>query len=517
MRLSLSKSVVCSFAVVFLLALLGPARAVAHPVGERNYDRALRIGLTAEALYVDYDLEINTATVLKDLAAAVDDDLDLTKLTQPSDFYEAFVRIHAPILARNLDAKLDGKVLTFECVKKSYEVRDKTSLHCSFRFRAPWRPVSGSPHELTFYEGNYETEAGIVRMAVVTSPAITTDTVDVPSESLQTKAPTQLKPGEEKKLRQATVTFTTSGVNPESGPPEKKNPPPEETKRPATEEKLTPADEPKSSPTPTLSVWDARSLDDLVKYRNEPLWLLLPLALILGAGHALTPGHGKTLAAAYLVGERGTVWHALYLGLTTTLSHTGIVLTVAVVVAIFFGGKTPPGLQYWIGLAGGLSVAAMGAFLLLARLSGRADHVHLGGGGHGHGHGHGDDEGHSHGGIAHYHDEHGRPVTNGTFGWWRLTVLGLIGGMVPCWDAIALYVSLAALGMLAQAVPILIAFSAGLAAVLVVVGVLVVKAKGLSGRSWGDSRAFKLLPIVSAVVVTLLGLWLCYRTLNGPG
>jgi nickel/cobalt exporter len=502
-RLLLPKSAILSFVCVLLLALLGPAHAVAHPVGERNYDRSLRIGLTAEALYIDYDLEINTATVLRDLASAADDDLDLTKLTAPSDFYEAFIRVHAPILARNLDAKFDGKALTFECVKKSYEVRDKTSLHCSFRFRAPWRPVSGSPHELTFYEGNYELEAGIVRMAVVWSEAISTDTVDVPSDALQNKAPTQLKPGEEKKLRQATVTFTTKGVEPAYTPPVEHNTPPNEPTPPAT---------------PTPSVWDARSLDDLVKYRNEPLWLLLPLALILGAGHALTPGHGKTLAAAYLVGERGTVWHALYLGLTTTLSHTGIVLTVAVIVANFFGGKTPPGLQYWIGLAGGLSVAGMGAFLLLARLSGRADHVHLGGGhGHGHGHGHGDDEGHSHGGIAHYHDEHGRPVMNGTFGWWRLTVLGLIGGMVPCWDAIALYVSLAALGLLVQAVPILLAFSAGLAAVLVVVGVLVVKAKGLSGQSWGDSRAFKLLPIFSAVAVTLLGLWLCYRTLNGQG
>jgi nickel/cobalt transporter (NicO) family protein len=164
-------------------------------------------------------------------------------------------------------------------------------------------------------------------------------------------------------------------------------------------------------------------------------------------------------------------------------------------------------------VGGGLTVAGMGLWLLLARLSGRADHVHFGIG-HGHGHGHGDDEGHSHGGIAHYHDDHGRTVANSTFGWWRLTLLGLVGGIVPCWDALALYITLVARGILVSAVPILLAFSAGLAAVLVIIGVLVVKAKRLTGSGWGESRAFKLLPIISAALVMLLGLWVCYGSLH---
>src|SRR5262249_10283650 len=148
----------------------------------------------------------------------------------------------------------------------------------------------------------------------------------------------------------------------------------------------------------------------------------------------------------------------------------------------------------------------MGAWLLLARLSGRADHVHLPGGHHHHhGHGHGD----------HYHDEHGHahPLPAGRVGWWRLTVLGVAGGLIPWPDPVALYLSLLSAGLLAFALPLLLAFSAGLAAVLVAIGIVVVKAKGLAGRRWGESRAFRALPIVSAALVTCVGLWLCYHSL----
>ncbi|MBL8794770.1 MAG: nickel transporter, partial [Planctomycetia bacterium] len=75
----------------------------------------------------------------------------------------------------------------------------------------------------------------------------------------------------------------------------------------------------------------AGSLLDLLLDPARNFWVLLYLAAILGAGHALTPGHGKTLVAAYLVGERGTVWHAVLLGVVTTLTHTSTVLLLALV------------------------------------------------------------------------------------------------------------------------------------------------------------------------------------------
>src|SRR5262249_33262971 len=135
---------------------------------------------------------------------------------------------------------------------------------------------------------------------------------------------------------------------------------------------------------------------------------LLCLAACFGAVHALTPGHGKTLVAAYLVGERGTTWHALFLGLVTTLTHTGAVLIIAAVLPLFLPDAVPARVQFVLSLGGGLIVAGMGAWLLFRRLAGRADHFHLRGHGHPHHHHHGVTHSHHHSGPAdHYHDAQG--------------------------------------------------------------------------------------------------------------
>src|SRR5207249_3135378 len=116
------------------------------------------------------------------------------------------------------------------------------------------------------------------------------------------------------------------------------------------------------------------SLLDLFLDTRYGFWALVSLAAAVGGVHALTPGHGKTLVAAYLVGERGTVGHALLLGLVTTLTHTGVVIAIAVALRIYFpyGGMSEAArqdLQMALGLGGGLLVAGLGAWLLLRRLS----------------------------------------------------------------------------------------------------------------------------------------------------
>src|SRR5262249_19119042 len=138
---------------------------------------------------------------------------------------------------------------------------------------------------------------------------------------------------------------------------------------------------------------------------QQGFFVLLVLAAFFGALHALTPGHGKTLVAAYLVGERGTVWHAILLGVVTTLTHTGAVLVLAAVLPWLFPQVVPEQIQRVLGLAGGLLIAGFGFWLLLRRLSGKADHIHIGGHGHHH---HDHDHDHSH--ADHEHDEHGHVI-----------------------------------------------------------------------------------------------------------
>jgi nickel/cobalt exporter len=236
--------------------------------------------------------------------------------------------------------------------------------------------------------------------------------------------------------------------------------------------------------------------------------------------------------AAYLVGEQGTVWHALALGLVTTLTHTGVVFALAFLLLII-PNSARQGIQTGLELVMGLIIVCLGFWLLLRRLSGGSDHFHLPGQGHHHHHGHSHHHHthapeqehphhhHDHGHADHYHDEHGHahPLQKKTasLGWWGLVALGISGGIVPCWDAIAMLFLAVGMNLLWLAFPLLLAFSAGLAGVLVLIGILVVKAKGFAESHWGESRLMRALPIISAAVVTLMGLWLCYDSVRHHG
>jgi ABC-type nickel/cobalt efflux system permease component RcnA len=151
--------------------------------------------------------------------------------------------------------------------------------------------------------------------------------------------------------------------------------------------------------------------------------------------------------------------------------------------------------QALLGLVGGLLIAGLGLWLLMQRLTGRADHVHMPGG-----HSHGEEEA-----------QPGRP------GWGGLILLGISGGIIPCWDAIAMLALAISAQRLWLGLPLLLAFSAGLAAVLVALGIAVVRARELAGdRFEGErfQRVIRLLPIASAVLITGLGLWLCYESVR---
>jgi nickel/cobalt transporter (NicO) family protein len=223
------------------------------------------------------------------------------------------------------------------------------------------------------------------------------------------------------------------------------------------------------------------------------------LAGLIGAVHALTPGHGKTLVAAFLVGQRGTVGHALILGLVTTLTHTGVVLAIALGL-LFVSEEVRQQVANALGLAMGLALVCLGMWLLLQRLAGRADHIHLGTGHH-----------HHHGG----HHHHPLPNPDQKVTWYGLIVMGMNGGMVPCWDAVAILGLAVGMNLLGRALPLLLAFSAGLASVLVLIGILVVHARRFLDGRWSDGRVVRLLPILSALFITAMGVLVCLQGTQG--
>jgi nickel/cobalt exporter len=258
------------------------------------------------------------------------------------------------------------------------------------------------------------------------------------------------------------------------------------------------------------------------------------VAFGLGAMHALSPGHGKTIVAAYLVGSRGTLRHALFLGGMVTFTHTISVFALGIGVLFFQKYVVPEQVIPVLGAISGLSIVVIGAILLYQRTKTLAthgpghthDHAHEHG--HTHDHAHTHDHGHEH---VHNHDhdhEHGhthdhahthphvhshgggRPhshVPEGKLTWASLIALGASGGLVPCPSALVLLLSAVALGRVGLGLILLVGFSAGLAIVLMAIGALVLYAKNLlPERAVAAAPVLRYLPVFSAVVVIVLGL-----------
>jgi ABC-type nickel/cobalt efflux system permease component RcnA len=217
----------------------------------------------------------------------------------------------------------------------------------------------------------------------------------------------------------------------------------------------------------------------------------------LGAMHALSPGHGKALVAAYLVGSRGAIKHALFLGATVTVTHTISVFALGFAILFFQQYVVPERIIPLLGAVSGASIVVIAARLLIQRARGLThghEHSH-------HHHNHSHPHSHSHGGHTHTH------LPQGDMSVSSLLALGVTGGLTPCPSALVLLLSAVALGRTALGLLLLTGFSAGLALVLTAVGVMVLYARNLLPQRAGQfAPVFRYIPVVSAAVVMLLGL-----------
>ncbi|MEL6249678.1 MAG: sulfite exporter TauE/SafE family protein [Cyanobacteria bacterium J06627_15] len=213
----------------------------------------------------------------------------------------------------------------------------------------------------------------------------------------------------------------------------------------------------------------------------------IAIAYAFGAIHALSPGHGKTLVGAYLVGSRGTPQAALWLGLTTTVTHT---------LAVFVLGATTLLASYYIdldqvypilGAVSGVAICLVGLRLLVIRLG----------------------EGHHHHHHHHHHDDH--PDKD----WSSILAIGISGGLVPCPSALVLLLSAISLHQIAYGLVLIGGFSLGLASVLTSLGLAAVY-----GQQWLEKFALgagvmQRLSVVSALATVCMGLGLTTVALMG--
>ena len=210
----------------------------------------------------------------------------------------------------------------------------------------------------------------------------------------------------------------------------------------------------------------------------SPTAVLLAMLAAFGVGvlHAMAPGHGKTLAAAYLGGTAGTVRQAIGVGVAVSVMHTVSVVGLATVVYLAERVVPAERLYPWLGLAAGLTAVGLGGALLLARARSR---------GHGH--------------------DHPDPLSRR-----GIAAVALSGGLLPSPSALLVLIAAAALGRLALGLGLVAAFGLGLAAAIAAVGVLAVRARdAVARRSWG--RLARVLPIGGAAAILLMGLVLTGR------
>ena len=250
----------------------------------------------------------------------------------------------------------------------------------------------------------------------------------------------------------------------------------------------------------------------------------LALALLAGAAHGLEPGHGKTIVAAYLVGSRGTVGNAMFLGGVVTFTHTFSILLLGLAALFATQYIDYREIMPWMGTASGLLIVVLGGWLLVNQLRGSGHghgHHHHHHGDHDHGdHDHGDhDHGdHEHGHGEEHHHGHGHShempakVTLAS-----LLTLGISGGIVPCPGALVILLLAVGLDRIAFGLVLLIVFSFGLAAVLIAVGVLFVKARPLVERFSGDGKWIQRLPMASSVFIICVGFAITLKTLMNMG
>ncbi|HTI34278.1 MAG TPA: sulfite exporter TauE/SafE family protein, partial [Miltoncostaea sp.] len=286
-------------------------------------------------------------------------------------------------------------------------------------------------------------------------------------------------------------------------------------------------------PTSAVAEPSQSGLNGLLDDDLSPGVVVLAVLLAMGWGalHSLSPGHGKTMVAAYLVGTRGSARHAFVLGAFVTVTHTIGVIALGLVTLFASRYVLPEDLFPWINLVAALLVVGVGLWAGRGRLValrrrlahdrdhrlGRThahshdhhDHHH----GHDHGHGHGHDHHHGH---AHDHGPGGHThAPPEDLSMRSLMAVGASAGLIPCPSALVLLLGAIALDRVGYGLVLVVAFSLGLAGLLSAIGLMVLYARRVVDRLPLDGRLAAAAPAVSALIIVALGIVLTVRAVPG--
>jgi nickel/cobalt transporter (NicO) family protein len=428
---------------VALAALAAPLAASAHPLGNFTINRFSRIEVAAHRAYVLYVLDL--AEIPTYQAGRID------------------VRAYAARIAAGARLELDGKRVRLTPVATALaHPNGAAGLHTTrleLLLRGPRLDHSAA---LAYTDTNYAGRIGWKEIVVGAKARSESDELRAyPKNLLQSPL---------------DVTSVSSRLQPAGGPPPK----------------LTTG---KALQAPDR-IADAGFASLIARSHLSALVILASLAAALfwGMAHALSPGHGKTIVTAYLVGRRGTPWHAGLLGLIVTATHTAGVFALGFVTLGLSQFIVPDRLYPWLNLVSGLLVVAIGASVFSSRFRHRRAHAH----------------GHAHHDHGHDHDGDGPSRRS-------LLAVGVSGGLLPCPSALVVLLAAISLHRVAYGLLLIVAFSAGLALSITGIGLVAVLAKRAFKRISFDGRVVRLLPAASALVILGAGLAMTVRALPKVG
>jgi len=449
-------------------ALLLPAAAAAHPMGTFSINHYAAITATPESLGVRYLVDFAEVPSTQLLRAL---DADGDNRVTPAE-KDAFLDSLAPVLESNIELRVNGVPVplarTFRNVHLLEGEGGLSTVVVGLQWAAALADSLRTALILAEYaDRNYEGRMGWKEIRIDTrGTTLLRCTVDPgdPTEGL-TKYPEEYA-GDPPQETEARFYYG-------EGEP----PPTALEERPGKK----------------------NALASLIRTGESPRLLAgaLLIALLLGAVHALEPGHGKTLVAAYLVGSRGTVPQAVLLGLVVTATHTLSVFVLGALTLYASRSFVPEKVYSWLALLSGLLVLVIGMVLLRGALrlfTGVPPHSH----GHPHPHPH--------------HHPHADPGKRPSLA--SLFALGVTGGLVPCPSALVVLLAAVSLGRIGFGLALIVAFSIGLALVLVAIGTLFVVARPLVERATPGPAAYRWLRLLSAAAITLIGIGMTLRALT---
>lgn len=530
-RRAASGPLLTCFMLMFAMLTLLPSRtAEAHPLGNFTINHYSRLQFSDEAAHIKYVLdfaEIPTLQQRRDLDPDGDGKLSGAEA-------DAYLDAELPNLLNGLRLRVDGEALPLRILDRSASYRTGQGGLPTLRIEANILadlPTGWEEHGASHYsDKNFEGRVGWQEIIVRGGPGVVVKDSTAPTADVSNQLRSYPRDSLSSPLNHRAAMFTlTSGDG-------------------------SVMDASKGQPPEAIGMNDSGSVADRVDSlisvdRLSPtvVAILILTALLWGAGHALTPGHGKTIVAAYLVGTRGTVRHAAILGLTVTLTHTAGVFALGMVTLFLSRFILPEQLYPWLSVASGVLVIAVGSTLLYRRLrrepwtgsETRGFYTHLIGAGKNtrlhsitpvaarydyqlahhsneHHHEHANPQ---HKGPHHHHvHSHLPPGADGSKMTMRgLLALGVSGGLLPCPAALVLLLSAISLDRLGFGMILVIAFSTGLAIVLTAIGMLMIFARKVFERHSFEARMPHLLPVASALTISILGVLIVLGALRDVG